>query len=203
MMADLIRTSMFCDVNNVIIEGDQQYSGDDLYDTCSVNFMEFMTRTSDNFDDVSMDTDVFVEQEQQQLCQQTTPQNDVTDNTCKVSVATPEICQNFLSRIAEASKVDYSTFNNEAPSDVFCNNYLLPVVAQKQTILEQIPTCESKPEASAKFARPPYSYAACAVAAMYLIGNSSACANDILDKICSVFDDMKACKQTTIQKTTL
>ena len=209
MMADLIRTSMFCDVNDVIRNNEHWSLYESLCvddnitsqnEACSANFMEFMTRSTDHVDDVAMDTNVTFEQQQQQSRQQTTNhiESELNNKVCDSVVASPEVCQDFMSRIAQASKVDYSTFNHVHPGDIFCNNYLQPIVSEKQTTHK--PNSESKPEVATQFLRPPYSYAACAVAAIYLTGKDSASPNDIFEKLCSVFEDMRVGNKQLFKK---
>ncbi|XP_053398350.1 uncharacterized protein LOC128556722 [Mercenaria mercenaria] len=219
MMADLIRTSMFCDVNDVFTDDEQRFLVD-IEHTCIPdasycdNFLEFMARTSDSVDEVSSAHEISLDplQQQQQQQQQTQQQmtynaeNDVTiidqqtisiGSSCHSSVATEETCQDFLSRIVQASKVDLCTFNNVAASEIFGNDYLQPVVFDTETNspVKQTQINDSKPvRTSVKITRPPYSYTACAVAAIYLSGKDCLSTNAIMEKLCSMFEEVRPCR---------
>lgn len=216
MMADLIRTSMFCDVNDIYAEEELQLlsTKHTCYDVINQddNFLEFAARDSDFTEEVATDQNSSPHPPaRQESSHQTTHLSDNLTTTaygntslqCCQGTVTAEICEDFLTRIVQASMVDFSTFVSVSSDKIFGNDYLKSIELKKETnILAEKQEKGVLKDKSNSFtqSRPPYSYAACAVTAIYLSGKDCLSLDEIMDQLYNMFDELKNDNRAILRK---
>lgn len=245
MMAELIRTSMFCDNKDILTDDELHFlvnyehscSHESVVDDCpspynqdSYNFLEFVARTTDNVGDnlaglsSSMSSESHIASPPSRhmltpqqtahtlpLPQQTTVQTSLP--TCNGTIPSIETCEEFASRIKQASRVDFSTFNTVSPDNIFGMDYLHPIVEYEHALKEVVnkharkemtnahgqetvsePDCVNcvpiRSVSSYSKDRPPYTYAALAVSAIYVSGKDCLSVDEVINTLYIMFKEL-------------